>query len=165
MAVIYDEILRIRNLREDKAKLLLADARARVSLAEQALTQARLLLESFIEEMPAKIDGEYAKLEELAENGDGVALHTVQSFRAYELDMYAQRDGLRLSMVERQKGLKEAQDSLTAALSGLHAAERARMKIEELQAHEEKLMRREQERAEERSLEEFKPRSIFAQLH
>ena len=184
MTSVFDELLRIRNLREDKARRTLSEASARATSCEQALAQVSKELTRFIALMPGLIDAEYQKLEEEAmrpnsnakSNAEssganssgvaisGVALHRVQSFRTFELDLYAQRDALRVSKQERQQALKLAQEELISARAAYGQAQRGRMKIEELQSEEHKRVLREEERLEEKQLEEFKPHSIFAHL-
>lgn len=193
MTSVFDELLRIRNLREDKARRTLSEASARATSCEQALAQVSQELTRFIASMPGLIDAEYQKLEEEAmrpnsnpnsnhkSNAEssganssgvaisgvaisGVALHRVQSFRTFELDLYAQRDALRVAKQERQQALKLAQEELISARTAYGQAQRGRMKIEELQSEERKRVLREEERSEEKQLEEFKPHSIFAHL-
>ncbi len=191
MASIFDELFRIRKLREDKRRRALAEAVARASSCEQALAQVSNELRRFVAEMSGRIDAEYQKLEAesmripapatatstpisapslreaTAGSGgvaQGVALHRVQSFRAFELDIYAQRDALQVAQAERQQALKVAQEEQASARTELARAQRERMKIEELQTEERKRILREEERFEEKQLEEFKPRSIFAHL-
>ena len=177
MRSVFSELYRIRNLREEKSKRTLSEALARVSSCEQALAQTSSELRSFIATMPERIDAEYRQLEAeatrpkdntsnnaIGNRTRGVALHRVQSFRAFELDLYVQRDALRVAQQERQQALKLAEETLASARVAYSQAQRGRLKIEELQLAERKRALREEERMEEKQLEEFKPRSIFAQL-
>ena len=177
MRSVFSELYRIRNLREEKSKRTLSEALARVSSCEQALAQTSSELRSFIATMPERIEAEYRQLELEATRPKGnasnnisnavvtgVPLHRVQSFRAFELDLYIQRDALRVAQLERQQALKLAHETLASSRVAYSHAQRGRLKIEELQSAERKRAVREEERMEEKQLEEFKPRSIFAQL-
>ncbi len=164
MTDIFTDLLRIRSLREERAERSVGEAQAALQIAEQALEQAAALLERFTREMPAKIDAEYARIEEEARRKKGIELHKIQNFRSFEAHMHARREELRLEMVEKQKNLKQANDALKEAREALVQARRARMKIEQLQLQERAQKLKQQERSEEKTLEEFKPQSIFAQL-
>ena len=164
MKNIFSDLLRIRSLREERVERALGEAQARLVIAEQAVEQATSLLEQFTREMPKKIDAEYARVEEEARHQKGIALYKIQNFRSFEVHMHAHREELRVALVERQKALKQANDALQQAHEALRQAMRARMKIEKLQQQERTKNIKEQERFEEKQLEEFKPRSIFAQL-
>ncbi len=164
MASIFADLLRIRALREERAERAWSDAKSALETAEQALEQASALLEQFTQRMPAAIEAEYAELEEKARRNKGIGLCHLQNFRAFETHMHARREGLRVVLVEKQNNLKQANDALQLAYEALKKAQRARLKIEQLQQQERARIVKEQERSEEKLLEEFQPRSIFAQL-
>ncbi len=164
MKSIFPDLLLIRNLREERAERDLGEAQARLHTAEQAVERAASLLERFTRTMPAVIEAEYARIEEEARHKKGIALYKIQNFRAFEAHMHTQREELRVALVEKQKTLKQANDALQQAHEALSMAMRARMKIEQLLQQERAKKIIEQERSEEKLLEEFTPRSIFAQL-
>ena len=164
MTGVFADLLRIRSLREEKAERALILAKARVQVAEKAVEQAANLLEQFTREMPKRIDEEYARLEEDARRKKGIALYKIQNFRSFEAHMHTRREEMNLALVAKQKTLKQANNAQQEAHGALMQAMRARMKIEQLQIQERAQNIKEQERNEEKQLEEFKPQSIFAQL-
>ena len=145
-------LLRVRNLRQDKAMNNLTRAEGRLAEARRTLRDARHKHEEFLVWLEEEEERRYASIMER-----DMTLDDVDEFKLGLCSIRGLEAGYLERILRAEKGVEDCEAACREAKDLLLEAQRATLKIEEHKARWSELAHKEEERLEEAELEDFVP--------